>query len=126
MIISLQYSFVCRNLIRETIPSITVVHTDDVIDDRAGLFVVGSVYEKDKLNYSYLFFKLSFKTAGWSYVDTVSENVFEKVSVRCDYTGSQFLLTIPHRAYICLFKFNKGNTRTVCEICLRLTIKTSE
>ena len=59
-------------------------------------------------------------------VDTVSENVFEKVSVRCDYTGSQFLLTIPHRAYICLFKFNKGNTRTVCEICLRLTIKTSE
>lgn len=126
MIISLQYSFVCRNLIRETIPSITVVHTDDVIDDRAGLFVVGSVYEKDKLNYSYLFPKLSFKTAGWSYVDTVSENVFEKVSVRCDYTGSQFLLTIPHRAYICLFKFNKGNTRTVCEICLRLTIKTSE
>lgn len=126
MIISLQYSFVCRNLIRETIPSITVVHTDDVIDDRAGLFVVGSVYEKDKLNYSYLFSKLSFKTAGWSYVDTVSENVFEKVSVRCDYTGSQFLLTIPHRAYICLFKFNKVNTRTVCEICLRLTIKTSE
>ena len=126
MIISLQYSFVCRNLIRETIPSITVVHTDDVIDDRAGLFVVGSVYEKDKLNYSYLFSKLSFKTAGWSYVDTVSENVFEKVSVRCDYTGSQSLLTIPHRAYICLFKFNKGNTRTVCEICLRLTIKTSE
>ena len=60
--ISLQYSFVCRNLIRETIPSITVVHTDDVIDDRAGLFVVGSVYEKDKLNYSYLFSKLSFKT----------------------------------------------------------------
>ena len=87
MIISLQYSFVCRNLIRETIPSITAVHTDDVIDDRAGLFVVGSVYEKDKLNYSYLFSKLSFKTAGWSYVDTVSENVFEK-----DALGTNWLI----------------------------------
>ena len=35
--------------------------------------------------------------------------------------------TLDHSpAGICLFKFNSGNTRTMCKICSKLTIKTLE
>ena len=34
------------------------------------------------------------------------------------------ILTGSYPAGIYLFKVNNGNTRTICEICLKLTIKT--
>ena len=42
----------------------------------------------------------------------------------CDYSGHNFDIEAP--ANICLFKGNNRNTRKRCEICSKLTIKTSE
>ena len=53
---------------------------DDVIDDRAGLFVVGSVYEQQKKTTGLLLSFFPSYPWRWpvcSYVNTVLENEFE-------------------------------------------------
>ena len=56
----------------------------------------------------------------WYNVEYVLYLLFETTCAILSYNHTQFL------AGIYLFNFNNRNTRTMCEICLKLTIKTPE
>ena len=55
-------------------------------------------------------------------IDTKITNTQQENSQK--YFLNMIKLSLPARIY--LFEVNNGNTRTICEICSKLTIKTSE